>query len=75
MKKYKHPPVVPHPDRQFERTDVRTWQLGMAAWPGGNGEWTALHRASKTARENLGLVYTGYFDPKSELVKTSGKED
>lgn len=74
MRKSKHPTVSPDPDRRRQRTDKRTWQLARAVWSDSSSDWTAIHVAVRIAREYGGEVFTGYFDPKSDIVKESIKQ-
>jgi len=69
MRKSTNPQI--HQDKSKPKTDTETYQLGFPLGFEYNGDWVSLGRAGALAREHGGSILTGYFDPKSEIVKRS----
>lgn len=74
MRKSKHPTVRPDTAKARSRSEKRTWQLARAVWGDGESDWTAVHVATAIARIKSGEVVTGYFDPKSTIVKKANAQ-
>lgn len=72
MRVSKNPPVQPDPSRKFALTEKRTFQLARVAASFGNSEWLLLSDACSLALRTPGSeVFTGYFEPKSAIVKAA----